>query len=145
LSTVALPSTTHRSFSLTSKRWEEKKKFEFPPRDPAVEPRVYKLITEKLSRHPVMVFMKGTPDYPKCGFSRLVVQILDYHGIPYQTMDVLEDTDLREGIKVFGNWPTIPQVYLNGELVGGADIMRGLHESGEVKTMFPKLEPAKQQ
>jgi monothiol glutaredoxin len=83
--------------------------------------------------------MKGTPGWPKCGFSRLTVQILELNGVEdYKALDVLEDDELREGIKKFSQWPTIPQVYIKGEFIGGADIMRSLHESGELKEMLEK-------
>lgn len=80
----------------------------------------------------VVVFMKGNPDAPRCGFSNAVVQILKTHGVDkYDAHDVLQDEDLRQGIKEFSNWPTIPQVYLNGEFLGGCDIMLDMHQNGE--------------
>ncbi len=79
--------------------------------------------------------MKGTPQMPQCGFSATVVQILNAVGAPFHAVNVLEDTEVREGIKQFSNWPTIPQLYINGKFVGGCDITRELFESGELKKM----------
>ena len=84
--------------------------------------------------HDVVLFMKGTPDQPRCGFSSLVVQVLDHLGAEYVGVDVLQDADLREGIKTYSDWPTIPQLYVKGEFIGGADIVREMFQSGELKT-----------
>ncbi|XP_060117885.1 glutaredoxin-related protein 5, mitochondrial [Heteronotia binoei] len=96
---------------------------------------------EKLVRaHPVVVFMKGTPAQPQCGFSNAVVQILRLHGVSdYRAYDVLRDHDLRQGIKNYSNWPTIPQVFLNGEFVGGCDILLQMHQSGDLVEELKKL------
>jgi monothiol glutaredoxin len=83
----------------------------------------------------VLVFMKGTKLMPQCGFSNNVVQILNVLGVPYETVDVLADPDIRQGIKEFSNWPTIPQVYINGEFLGGSDILIELYQSGELQQM----------
>lgn len=83
----------------------------------------------------VMVFMKGTPSFPRCGFSAATVEMLEELGVPFASADVLADPDLREAIKAYSNWPTIPQVYIDGQFVGGCDIMRELYESGELKTL----------
>ena len=80
----------------------------------------------------VVLFMKGTPQFPMCGFSGQVVQILGYLGVPYKGVNVLEDQEIREGIKQYSNWPTIPQLYVKGEFIGGCDIVREMHESGEL-------------
>ena len=82
----------------------------------------------------VFLFMKGTPDFPQCGFSNQVVQILDYLGVEYQSANVLADQSLREGVKAYTNWPTIPQLYVKGEFIGGADIVREMFQSGELQT-----------
>jgi len=90
---------------------------------------------------PLVLFMKGTPDVPQFGFSRAVVQILDLHGVPHekmQTYDVLVDPELRSSIKEYSEWPTIPQVYVNGEFVGGCDIVLGMHQSGELEELLEK-------
>ncbi|XP_062986830.1 glutaredoxin-related protein 5, mitochondrial [Elgaria multicarinata webbii] len=96
---------------------------------------------ERLVRaHPVVVFMKGSPAQPQCGFSNAVVQILRLHGVnDYRAYDVLQDSDLRQGIKNYSNWPTIPQVYLNGEFVGGCDILLQMHQSGDLVEELKKL------
>jgi monothiol glutaredoxin len=83
----------------------------------------------------VMVFMKGNKLMPQCGFSNNVVQILNALGVPYETVDVLENNEIRQGIKEYSNWPTIPQVYINGQFVGGSDIMIELYQSGELQQM----------
>ena len=90
--------------------------------------RIEKLIAE----HPVVLFMKGTPEFPQCGFSGQVVQILDYLGAPVHGVNVLEDDEIRQGVKEFANWPTIPQLYIKGEFVGGCDIAREMFQSGEL-------------
>jgi monothiol glutaredoxin len=81
----------------------------------------------------VVLFMKGTPQFPMCGFSGQVVQILDYLGVPYKGINVLEDAEIREGIKAYSNWPTIPQLYVKGEFLGGCDITREMFQSGELQ------------
>ena len=84
----------------------------------------------------ILLFMKGVPQNPQCGFSAQVVQILESYGVAYKAENVLEDWDLREGIKEFSSWPTIPQLYVKGEFVGGCDIVREMFESGELQQMF---------
>jgi monothiol glutaredoxin len=94
--------------------------------------RIHKEITD----NPVMLYMKGTAMFPQCGFSARVVQILTHMGVPFATANVLEDPDLREGVKQFSNWPTIPQLYVKGEFVGGCDIVTEMYQSGELETML---------
>jgi monothiol glutaredoxin len=84
----------------------------------------------------VVVFMKGNRAIPMCGFSAAVVQVLNQIGVPYQTVDVLEDPEVREGIKAYSKWPTIPQVYVDGKFIGGCDIVRELHARGELEPLF---------
>ena len=84
----------------------------------------------------VVLFMKGTPQSPMCGFSGQVVQILDYLGVPFKGVNVLENEDLRQGVKEYANWPTIPQLYVKGEFVGGCDILREMFQSGELATQL---------
>jgi len=84
----------------------------------------------------VVLFMKGTPDQPMCGFSGRLVQILDYVGVPYSGINVLESEALRQGIKEYSNWPTIPQLFVKGEFVGGCDIVTEMFQSGELKQLF---------
>ncbi|HNR77434.1 MAG TPA: Grx4 family monothiol glutaredoxin [Parvularculaceae bacterium] len=90
-------------------------------------------IKAKIDANPVMLFMKGTPQFPQCGFSAAVVQILDYLGVDYCSENVLADPALRQGIKDYSDWPTIPQIYVKGEFVGGCDIVREMFETGELK------------
>lgn len=90
-------------------------------------------IAQTLKDHEVVVFMKGVPDSPQCGFSAIVVQILDHLGVDYVGVNVLQNDELRQGIKTFSDWPTIPQVYVKGEFVGGSDILREMFQSGELK------------
>ncbi len=93
-------------------------------------------IDDKVKNNDVFLFMKGTPDFPQCGFSGQVVQILNYLGVPFDSANVLESDELRDGIKTYSNWPTIPQLYVKGEFIGGADITREMFQSGELKTQF---------
>src|SRR5580700_7440707 len=95
-----------------------------------------KLIESEVQANAAEVFMKATPQFPMCGFSGQVVQILDYLGVPYKGLNVLENDDLRGGVKSFSNWPTIPQLYVKGEFVGGCDIIREMFQAGELQTLF---------
>lgn len=103
--------------------------------DTAADP-VHAFIAQTLAEHPVVLFMKGTPDAPRCGFSALTVQILDHVGAPFVGVDVLQDDNLREGIKTFADWPTIPQLYVKGEFVGGSDIVREMFGAGELQALL---------
>jgi monothiol glutaredoxin len=85
---------------------------------------------------PVFLFMKGTPTFPQCGFSATVISILDHMGVRYETANILEDAELRQGIKDFSNWPTIPQLYVKGEFIGGCDITKEMFQSGELRQLF---------
>jgi monothiol glutaredoxin len=91
-------------------------------------------IDNEVKTNDVVLFMKGTPTFPQCGFSGQVIQILDYLGIDYKGVNVLENMDVREGIKEYSNWPTIPQLYVKGEFVGGCDIIREMFQEGELQT-----------
>ncbi len=91
-------------------------------------------IQAEIAETPVMLYMKGTAMFPQCGFSARVVQILSHLNVPFRTANVLEDPELREGIKQFSNWPTIPQLYVKGEFVGGCDIITEMFQSGELET-----------
>src|SRR3954453_10205378 len=96
-------------------------------------------IKQQVTGNPIVLYMKGTPDAPMCGFSASAVQILEACGVEnVATVDVLSDQDVRQGIKEYSNWPTIPQLYVNGEFVGGADIMREMYQSGELQKLFGK-------
>jgi monothiol glutaredoxin len=93
-------------------------------------------IREQVTTHPVVLYMKGTPQSPQCGFSSAAVQMLQACGVgEFFTVNVLADPDIRQGIKEYGKWPTIPQLYIKGEFVGGADIMREMYDSGELKQL----------
>lgn len=93
-------------------------------------------IQSAIDENPVMLFMKGTAMFPQCGFSARVVQILTHMGVPFKTANVLEDPELRDGIKQFSNWPTIPQLYVKGEFVGGCDIVTEMFQSGELQSLL---------
>ena len=93
-------------------------------------------ITKMVNENDVVLYMKGTPVFPQCGFSSTVVQVFDYLGVNYASVNVLEDMEVRQGIKEFNNWPTIPQVFVKGEFIGGCDIVREMFENGELKTML---------
>jgi monothiol glutaredoxin len=93
-------------------------------------------IENEVKGNDVVLFMKGTPQFPMCGFSGQVVQILDYLGVPYKGINVLESDDLRQGIKTFSQWPTIPQLYVKGEFVGGCDIIREMFQAGELQQVL---------
>ena len=93
-------------------------------------------IQSEIDANPVMLYMKGNAMFPQCGFSARVVQILTHVGVPFQTANVLEDMELREGIKSFSNWPTIPQLYVKGEFIGGCDIVRDMFQSGELQSLL---------
>jgi monothiol glutaredoxin len=91
-------------------------------------------IANEVKANDVVLFMKGTPQFPQCGFSGQVVQILDHLGVSYKGLNVLENAELRDGIKAYSNWPTIPQLYVKGEFVGGCDIVREMFQAGELQT-----------
>jgi monothiol glutaredoxin len=93
-------------------------------------------IRNEVEGNDVVLFMKGTPQFPMCGFSGQVVQILDYLGVPYKGLNVLETDELRDGIKTYSNWPTIPQLYVKGEFVGGCDIVREMFQAGELQGLM---------
>ncbi|HXG52332.1 MAG TPA: Grx4 family monothiol glutaredoxin [candidate division Zixibacteria bacterium] len=93
-------------------------------------------IDEKVKKNKVMLYMKGSPDFPQCGFSAHTVEILRSYGYPFATEDVLADPRIREGIKRYSNWPTIPQVFIDGKFIGGCDILHELHERGELESML---------
>jgi monothiol glutaredoxin len=94
-------------------------------------------IKQQVSTHPVVLYMKGSPQFPQCGFSANAVGILNALGVKeFFTVDVLQDPEIRQGIKEYANWPTIPQLYINGEFVGGSDIMTEMYQSGELKKLL---------
>jgi monothiol glutaredoxin len=97
---------------------------------------IHDRIQGEVESHPVMLYMKGTPLFPQCGFSARVVQILNHMGVEFSSADVLSDPELRDGIKEFSNWPTIPQLYVKGEFVGGCDIVTEMFQSGELASLL---------
>ncbi len=97
---------------------------------------VIQRIEAQLNENPVMLYMKGSPAFPQCGFSARAVQILEHIGAPFAHVNIFEDPELRESLKTYSNWPTFPQLYVNGELVGGSDIMMDLFEKGELQTLI---------
>ncbi|HEY2540414.1 MAG TPA: Grx4 family monothiol glutaredoxin [Stellaceae bacterium] len=100
--------------------------------DATVQDRIQQEITDT----PVVLFMKGSPVFPQCGFSAAVVQMLSQLGVKFKGIDVLSDPQIRQGIKEFSSWPTIPQLYVKGEFIGGCDIVREMYETGELKQVF---------
>jgi monothiol glutaredoxin len=105
------------------------------PLSPLMTTPVTEKIDNLIKENKIMVFMKGNKLMPQCGFSNQVVQILNILGVPYETVDVLADQDIRQGVKEYSNWPTIPQVYINGEFVGGSDVLTELYQKGELQQM----------
>jgi len=101
--------------------------------------RLSKIVTDS----DVVLFMKGTPLFPQCGFSSRAVAILDHCGVAYDSVDVLQDSEIRQGIKAFSDWPTIPQLYVKGEFVGGSDIMMEMYEAGELQQLLNEKQVAR--
>lgn len=97
---------------------------------------VFEQIKQDISNNDVVLYMKGTPVFPQCGFSAAVVQVLGKLGVDFKGINILEDADLRQGIKDYANWPTIPQLYVKGEFIGGCDIVREMAESGELQALL---------
>ncbi|MDO8801744.1 Grx4 family monothiol glutaredoxin [Phenylobacterium sp.] len=97
---------------------------------------VHEFISRTVTDNPVVLFMKGVPEQPQCGFSGMVVQVLDHLGVDFVGVNVLQDASLRDGIKTFSDWPTIPQLYVKGEFVGGADIVKEMFQAGELKPLL---------
>lgn len=99
-------------------------------------------IRESLEKNKIVIYMKGTPSFPMCGFSAATIEVFEELGVPYETVDVLKDPEIREGIKRFSNWPTIPQVYIDGRFIGGCDIVREMHANGELAPLIHEGAPA---
>jgi len=99
-------------------------------------------IRKQLAEHPVLLYMKGTPDFPQCGFSAQTVAALRAVGAEFAYVNIFEDPEIREGLKVYSNWPTFPQLYVNGELIGGCDITLELYQSGELAEIVKSAKPA---
>ena len=98
-------------------------------------------IEEQLTGNPVMLYMKGTPDFPQCGFSGQTVAALKALGQPFSYVNIFEDPGIREGLKAYSNWPTFPQLYVKGELIGGSDIVVEMYHSGELKQLLTDIDP----
>jgi monothiol glutaredoxin len=109
---------------------------DYAPQDRITQMAIEQFIENEVKGSDVVLFMKGTPQFPQCGFSGQVVQILDYLGVSYKGINVLESDDLRQGIKSYSNWPTIPQLYVKGEFVGGCDIIREMFQAGELQGLM---------
>ncbi len=101
-----------------------------------VDQNVVERIEQDIKNNDVVLYMKGTPVFPQCGFSAAVVQVLSHTGVKFKGINILEDPGLRQGLKEYSNWPTFPQLYVKGELVGGCDIVREMYESGELQTLL---------
>jgi monothiol glutaredoxin len=101
-----------------------------------LDENVKQRIQTEIDSNNVVLFMKGTPVFPQCGFSSMVSQVLNHMSVEFKGIDVLTETPLRDGIKIFSDWPTVPQLYVKGEFVGGCDIIREMYESGELKQLF---------
>lgn len=97
---------------------------------------IHDQIAKDIAENNVVLYMKGTADFPMCGFSSAVVQVLNHLGVDFKDINILEDAELRQGIKDFSNWPTLPQLYVKGEFVGGCDIVREMFQSGELQKLF---------
>ncbi len=108
------------------------------------EQEIHDWIRKTVANNDVVLFMKGTQDMPQCGFSSQVVHILKHLGVPFTDVNVLEDMSIREGIKTFTNWPTVPQLYVKGEFVGGCDIVREMFQAGELQSLLDEKGVAKQ-
>lgn len=104
------------------------------------ENKIFDFIRKEIEEHEVVLFMKGTSNFPACGFSSMVVNILQSLGVKFKDHNVLESDDLRQGIKDFSNWPTIPQLYINKEFIGGCDIVRAMYENGSLEDLVKNLE-----
>jgi len=100
-------------------------------------------LSQIVNDHDVVLFMKGTPLFPQCGFSSRAIAILDHCGVAYESVDVLQDMEIRQGIKEFSDWPTIPQLYVKGEFVGGSDIMMEMYQAGELQQLLDEKDVAK--
>ena len=103
-----------------------------------MEPAVRQKIEKDIKANKVMLYMKGTPDAPQCGFSARVVDILRQYKVPFHSCNILEDEAIRQGVKEYADWPTIPQIYVDGEFIGGCDILTELHENGELEKILGK-------
>lgn len=104
-----------------------------------MEPKTFQRIREDITNHSIVLYMKGTKEEPQCGFSMVVVNILQSLNVPFHDINVLEDAELRQDIKAFSKWPTIPQVYINGDFIGGCDILKELYQNGDLASLVAPL------
>jgi monothiol glutaredoxin len=102
----------------------------------ALPDHIKQRIEKDIKNHKVFLYMKGNPEFPQCGFSGQAVAVLQHYGVDFGSFNVLEDEEIRQGIKEYADWPTIPQLYINGEFVGGCDILMEMHESGDLKSLL---------
>ncbi|GLJ07960.1 hypothetical protein SUGI_0078370 [Cryptomeria japonica] len=130
LSTIGEDSDTHSDFRSINKA-------------PSDAPSARELVEKDVKENPIMLYIKGVPDAPRCGFSKLAVSVLQQYGVSFSSRNILEDSELKEGIKAFSNWPTFPQIFIKGEFVGGSDIILNMHQSGELKEKLKDLMPSK--
>ena len=111
---------------------------DFKAKSHVIEENIQAVIAEDVKKETVVIFMKGSPNAPQCGFSNVACRILDHYGVPYASRNVLASESLRNGIKTYSNWPTIPQVFIGGEFLGGSDILMTMHQDGSLKTELEK-------
>lgn len=127
-STIGEDPDTHSDFKAVNKA----------PKD---VPSARELVEKDIEQNRIMLYMKGVPSAPRCGFSALAVKVLQEYDVPFSARNILEDQELKESIKSFSNWPTFPQIFIKGEFVGGSDIILNMHQSGELKEMLKDLTP----
>ncbi|XP_054784609.1 monothiol glutaredoxin-S15, mitochondrial isoform X1 [Prosopis cineraria] len=97
------------------------------------------VVEQDVKDNPVMIYMKGVPEFPQCGFSSLAVKVLQQYDVPFSARNILEDAELKSAVKAFSNWPTFPQIFINGEFVGGSDIILNMHQNGELKDLLKDI------
>ena len=144
-SCFSFPSSSQhlRQFSSSHDDFSPQKKHNLDENDNDSE-KVLKLIDSHVKANPIMLYMKGSPSQPMCGFSATVIQILKSSGCDFASVNVLDYPEIREGVKKYAQWPTIPQLYVNGEFIGGCDIIKDMHESGELKELLQPVAEGKE-
>ncbi|XP_004968387.2 monothiol glutaredoxin-S4, mitochondrial [Setaria italica] len=118
---------------------------DFQPTSKSSEMSFDDIVAQDIKEHPVLIYMKGYPDAPRCGFSALAVKVLQQYGVPISARDILSDLKLKESVKAYSNWPTFPQVFIKGEFVGGSDIILTMHQKGELKDLLGDIAPKGEQ
>ncbi len=106
-----------------------------------INPQTKAMIEEQIKKHPVLLYMKGTPQFPQCGFSARAVEVLTQIGCPFAFVNILENPEIRQTLPIIANWPTFPQLWINGELIGGSDIILQMYQSGELKPLVEEFSP----